>query len=97
QRWYSYWPNLPGVYQRLSPPPSRTPNINAVSVMSAQTVGSQRRNSTAVAAGALDVLVLFIIAALLVTVGSLVVLISSDFEKVEPSGTALNTFWGCVG
>jgi uncharacterized RDD family membrane protein YckC len=50
-----------------------------------------------VAAGALDVLVLFIIAALLVTVGSLVVLISSDFEKVEPSGTALNTFWACVG
>lgn len=50
-----------------------------------------------VAAGALDVLVLFIIAALLVTLGSLIVLISSDFEKVEPSSTALNAFWACVG
>lgn len=50
-----------------------------------------------VAAGALDVLVMFIIAALLVTVGSLIVLISSDFEKVEPSSTALNGFWVCVG
>lgn len=50
-----------------------------------------------VAAGALDVLVLFIIASLLVTAGSLVVLVSSDFEKVEPTGTALNIFWICVG
>lgn len=49
-----------------------------------------------VAAGALDVLVMFIIASLLVTAGSLVVLISSDFEKVEPTGTALNIFWICV-
>lgn len=49
-----------------------------------------------VAAGALDVLVMFIIAALLVTTGSLIVLISSDFEKVEPSSTALNAFWVCV-
>ena len=49
-----------------------------------------------VAAGALDVLVMFIIAALLVTAGSLIVLISSDFEKVEPSSTALNAFWVCV-
>lgn len=50
-----------------------------------------------VAAGALDVLVMFIIAALLVTAGSLIVLISSDFERVEPSSTALNAFWVCVG
>ena len=50
-----------------------------------------------VAAGALDVLVMFIIAALLVTAGSVIVLISSDFEKVEPSSTALNAFWVCVG
>lgn len=50
-----------------------------------------------VAAGALDVLVMFIIASLLVTAGSLVVLISSDFEKVEPTETALNIFWMCVG
>jgi uncharacterized RDD family membrane protein YckC len=49
-----------------------------------------------VAAGALDVLVMFIIAALLVTAGSLIVLISSDFEKVEPSSTALDAFWVCV-
>lgn len=50
-----------------------------------------------VAAGALDVLVLFIIASLLVTAGSLVVLISSNFEKVDPSATSINIFWGCVG
>jgi uncharacterized RDD family membrane protein YckC len=50
-----------------------------------------------VAAAALDVLVLFIIAALLITAGSLVVLISSDFEKVDPSATAINIFWGCAG
>jgi uncharacterized RDD family membrane protein YckC len=50
-----------------------------------------------VAAGALDVLVMFIIASLLVTVGSLIVLISSDFERVEPSSTALAAFWACVG
>src|SRR5690348_17069935 len=50
-----------------------------------------------VAAGALDVLVLFIIASLLVSAGSLVVLISSDFEKVDPSGTSINIFWACAG
>jgi len=50
-----------------------------------------------VAAGALDILVMFIIAALLVTAGSIIVLISSDFERVEPSSTALNAFWVCVG
>ncbi len=50
-----------------------------------------------VAAGALDVLVLFIIASLFVTAGSLIVLISSDFERVEPSSTALSAFWVCVG
>lgn len=50
-----------------------------------------------VAAGALDILVLFIIASLFVTAGSLIVLISSDFERVEPSSTALSAFWVCVG
>lgn len=50
-----------------------------------------------VTAAVLDVLVLFIIAALLITAGSLVVLISSDFEKVEPSSTAIDIFWGCAG
>ncbi len=50
-----------------------------------------------VAAGALDILVMFIIASLLVTIGSLIVLISSDFERIEPSSTALSTFWVFVG
>jgi len=50
-----------------------------------------------VAAAVLDLLVLFIIASLLATVGALVLLISSDFEKVDPSSTAINIFWGCVG
>jgi uncharacterized RDD family membrane protein YckC len=50
-----------------------------------------------VAAGALDVLVLFIIASLLISAGSLIVLISSDFEKVDPSATSINIFWGCAG
>ena len=49
-----------------------------------------------VTAGILDVLVLSIIASLLVTAGSLVVLISSDFEKVDPSTMSINIFWGCV-
>jgi uncharacterized RDD family membrane protein YckC len=49
-----------------------------------------------VAAGALDILVLFIIASLFVSAGSLVVLISSDFEKVDPSSTAINLFWVCI-
>jgi uncharacterized RDD family membrane protein YckC len=46
-----------------------------------------------VTAGILDGLVLFIIASLLVTAGSMVILISSDFEKVDPSSTAINVFW----
>src|SRR3990172_8971613 len=50
-----------------------------------------------VTAAVLDVLVLFIIAALFITAGSLVVLISSDFEKVEPSATAIDVFWACTG
>ncbi len=50
-----------------------------------------------VVAGTLDLLVIFIIGALMVVIGSTVVLISSDFERVDPSSTALNIFWGCVG
>jgi uncharacterized RDD family membrane protein YckC len=50
-----------------------------------------------VTAGILDVLVIFIIASLLVTAGSLVVLISSDFENVDPSTMSINIFWACVG
>lgn len=50
-----------------------------------------------VAAAVLDLLVLFIFAALLVTAGALVVLISSDFERVDPSETSISVFWACVG
>ena len=49
-----------------------------------------------VAAATLDALVVFIIAALLVTAGSIVVLVSSDFERSDPSTTSISTFWGCV-
>lgn len=48
-------------------------------------------------AATLDVFVVLTIAALLVMVGSLVVLISSDFERVDPSTTSINVFWICVG
>jgi uncharacterized RDD family membrane protein YckC len=50
-----------------------------------------------VAAAILDLLVLFIIAGILVALGSLIVLVSSDFERVEPSDTAFNLFWACIG
>lgn len=50
-----------------------------------------------VAAAALDLIVLFIIAAMLFIAGSLVVLVSSDFEKVDPSTTAIDFFWACAG
>lgn len=50
-----------------------------------------------VTAGILDALVVFTIASLFVTAGALVVLISSDFEKVEASPTSINIFWVCVG
>ena len=50
-----------------------------------------------VVAGTLDLLVLFIIACLLVTAGSLIVLISSDFERTDASSTSINVFWSCVG
>lgn len=48
------------------------------------------------AAGALDFLVLVIISALMAIVGSMIILISSDFERVSPSGTAIDLFWVCV-
>ncbi len=50
-----------------------------------------------VAAAILDLVVLFIIAGLLVAIGSLIVLVSSDFERVEASDMALNLFWACIG
>lgn len=49
-----------------------------------------------VVAGTLDVLVLFIISSLLVSIGSTAILISSDFEKTQASGSAINLFWACV-
>lgn len=50
-----------------------------------------------VVAAVLDLLVLFIIASIFVTAGALIVLISSDFERTDPSTTAINIFWGSVG
>lgn len=50
-----------------------------------------------VAGAALDLFVMIIISSLLVTAGAIVVLISSDFERVDPSNTSINIFWGCVG
>jgi uncharacterized RDD family membrane protein YckC len=50
-----------------------------------------------IVAATLDILVLFIIAALLVTIGSIVVLVSSDFERTDPSTLSINVFWACVG
>lgn len=50
-----------------------------------------------VAATALDVLVLLIIAALLILAGSIVILVSSDFERVDPSETSITIFWACAG
>ena len=49
-----------------------------------------------VVAGTLDLLVLFIISSLLISAGSIVILVSSDFEKTQASGTAINIFWACV-
>lgn len=41
--------------------------------------------------------VVFIIGALLVALGSLAVLISSDFERVAPSDTSIGIFWASLG
>lgn len=49
-----------------------------------------------VASAILDGVVLFIIAALLTALASLIVLISSDFERVAPSDTAIMLFWACI-
>lgn len=49
-----------------------------------------------VVASILDLLVLFILAAFFVIVGALIILFSSDFEKTDPSSTAINLFWGCA-
>lgn len=49
-----------------------------------------------VAALAIDLLVFVIIASLLVSAGSLIILISSDFERTPASSSAINAFWACV-
>ena len=49
------------------------------------------------AAALLDLLVFVILAAVMAIAGSLVVLISSDFERVDPSTTSINAFWACIG
>jgi len=48
-------------------------------------------------AAVLDLLVVFIIAAIFVSAGAMIILISSEFEKVDPSGTAIDAFWICAG
>ena len=79
----------------------------SMAVRSATAAGGQARATPAlrvryasfearVAGATLDLLVLFIIAALLVTAGSMVVLVSSDFEKIDPSTMSINVFWVCV-
>ncbi len=50
-----------------------------------------------IVAATLDLLVLFIIGALLITCGSVIVLVSSDFEKTDPSTFSINAFWACAG
>lgn len=49
-----------------------------------------------VAATILDGLVLAIIAALFTALASFIVLVSSDFERVAPSDTAILLFWACI-
>ncbi len=49
-----------------------------------------------VVAAILDAVVLFIIAALFTALASLIVLVSSDFERVAPSDTAITLFWACI-
>ena len=48
-------------------------------------------------AAILDLLMMFVIAALLLIAGSLVILVSSDFEKTDPTATSIAIFWGCAG
>jgi uncharacterized RDD family membrane protein YckC len=50
-----------------------------------------------VAAAILDLLVLVFIASLCISAGSFAVLVSSDFEKVDPTSTSIIIFWGCAG
>lgn len=50
-----------------------------------------------VAAAALDALVLFFVAGVLIIAGSVNLLLSSDFDRVNASGGSINLFWALVG
>ncbi|HCV00915.1 MAG: hypothetical protein CL897_04640 [Dehalococcoidia bacterium] len=49
------------------------------------------------AAVAIDALVLFFVAGVLIIAGSVNLLLSSDFDRVNASGGAINLFWALVG
>ena len=50
-----------------------------------------------VAAVAIDALVLFFVAGVLIIAGSVNLLLSSDFDRVNASGGSINLFWALVG
>ena len=50
-----------------------------------------------VAAVAIDALVLFFVAGVLIIAGSVNLLLSSDFDRVDASGGSINLFWALVG
>ena len=50
-----------------------------------------------VAAVAIDALVLFFVAGVFVIAGSVNLLLSSDFDRVNASGGSINLFWSLVG
>ncbi|MFN0096890.1 MAG: RDD family protein [Dehalococcoidia bacterium] len=73
---------------------------NAATMQRTQRPGGRMRYASfesRFVAAVLDLLVMFIIAAILVIAGSLVVLVSSDFERTDPTSTSIAIFWGCVG
>lgn len=88
-------PSLPRSYNDLRM------SLGSTALASASLPGREPRYRYAsfearVTAAILDGLVLLIVASLLVTLGSLIVLFSSDFERVDPSTTAINAFWVCI-
>ncbi len=50
-----------------------------------------------VVAAAIDALILFIVAGVLIIAGAVNLLVSSDFERVNASGSSINLFWMLVG
>ncbi len=50
-----------------------------------------------VAALAIDALVLFFVAGVLIIAGSVNLLLSSDFDRIDASGSAITLFWALVG